>query len=199
MIEDLQDELPQEQPKKKERPFRRGLFLFIAFIVWIFYAAAIILISLPKMIKAVNESDIAQIIENAGQLNEAVKTREVRLCFVVPSSDGSAAFVICSQKTERTGASGYHDIIEGLLKGPGKQALSMGAISFIAEGTSLLGLTVSEETAFVNLSESFTGSGSSWGPAGLEAACRQISATLQEYDPAIKKVVILVDGKELSV
>ena len=199
MIEDLQDELPQEQPKKKEKPFRRGLFLFTAFIVWIFYAAAIILLSLPKMITAVRESGISDIISNYDEINEAVRTREVKLCFVVPRSDGTSAFVICSQRAERTGASEYHDIIEGLLQGPGKEALSIGAITFIAKGTSLLGLTVSEETAFVNLSESFTGSGSSWGPGGLDTACRQITATLEAFNPEIMKVVILVDGKELSV
>ncbi|MBO4409139.1 MAG: GerMN domain-containing protein [Spirochaetales bacterium] len=199
MIEDLQDELPQEQPKKKERPFRRGLFLFVAFMVWIIYAAAIILFTMPRMIAAVRESGIAEIIDSYDEINAAVRMREVRLCFVIPGSDGSSTYVICSQKTEKTGASEYHDIIEGLLRGPGKEALSIGAITFIARDTTLLGLTISEETAFVNLSESFTGSGSSWGPGGLDTACRQITATLQAYDPAIRKVVILVDGKELSV
>lgn len=65
MIEDLQDELQQEQPQKKEKPQRsKGAFLFLAFIVWIIYAAVIILASLPKMIRAVRESNITETVAN---------------------------------------------------------------------------------------------------------------------------------------
>ena len=84
-------------------------------------------------------------------------------------------------------------------RGLQSEALSIGAISFIAKGTSLIGLTVSENTVFVNLSESFMNSGSAWGTGGLDTACKQITRTLQALNPEIKNVVIMIDGDILSV
>ena len=200
MIEDLQDELQQDKPVTKEKPHRsKGFFLFIAFIVWIFYSAVIILTSLPKMINAVRESDIANTIANMNDLRTEAGTRYARLCFAIPRQDGSTSFVICTQRIKKTGASEYHDVIEGLLEGPGYEALSTGAISYIEKGTTLIGLTVSSGTVFVNLSESFTNSVSTWGPGGLDTACKQITRTLQALDPTIRNVVILINGDVLSL
>ena len=138
MIEDLQDELQQEQPQKKEKPQRsKGAFLFLAFIVWIIYAAVIILASLPKMIRAVRESNIAETVANMEDIRMAAETRYARLCFAIPKQDGSASFVVCTQRIKKTGASEYHDVIEGLLSGPQSEALSIGAITYIAKGASL--------------------------------------------------------------
>ena len=200
MIEDLQDELQKPQPEKKERtPHRKGVFLLLAFIVWIVYAGVLILAFMPKMIVAFRDSDIVAQLARLDERKEASTTKDARLCFVIPKADGTTSIVTCSQKVRKTGASDYHDVIEGLLEGPKSEALSAGAISFIEKGTYLIGLTVSENTAFVNLSESFTNSGSSWGASGLETACRQITRTLQALDPGITDVVILIDGNILSV
>lgn len=199
MIEDLQDELQAPQQEKKEKPRRRGAFLLLAFVVWLVFAGVMVLVFLPRMIGAFRDSDIVAELSRLDERKEANTTKDARLCFVIPKSDGSVRMVTCSQKVIRTGASGYHDVIEGLLEGPGPEALSAGAISFIEKGTSLIGLTVSEDTAFVNLSGTFTSSGSNWGAGGLETACRQITMTLQAYDPGIRKVVILINGSVLSV
>ena len=200
MIEDLQDELQQEQPQKKEKPQRsKGAFLFLAFIVWIIYAAVIIHASLPKMIRAVRESNITETVANMEDIRMAAETRYARLCFAIPKQDGSASFVVCTQRIKKTGASEYHDVIEGLLSGPQSEALSIGAITYIAKGTSLIGLTVSEGTAFVNLSESFMDSGTNWGTGGLDTACKQITRTLQALDPNIKNTIIMIDGDVLSL
>lgn len=198
MIEDLQDELQSESPKKTQKPHRKGWLLFIAFLVWIIYASVMILSFLPKMIRAVESSGIVQILGNIDDLMLSSQTRDAKLCFAIPHSDGTSSFVLCNQRVPKTGASIYHDAIEGLLDGPGNEALSIGAISFIEKGTSLIGLTVSESTAFVNLSESFMSSGSMWHARGLDTAIKQITKTLQAIDPAIKKVVIMVDGSEIT-
>ena len=200
MIEDLQDELQRQQPERKEKtPHRRGAFLLLAFIVWIIYSAVLILAFMPKMIVAFRESDIVRLISEIDERKAASETRDAKLCFVIPKSDGSTTFVTCNQKITKTGASEYHDVVEGLLEGPKSEALSTGAISYIDRGTHLIGLTVSESTVFVNLSESFTGSGSSWGPNGLETACKQITKTIQALDPGIRDVIILINGDALSV
>ena len=171
----------------------------LAFIVWLVFSGVMILVYMPKMIEAFRDSDIVGQLSRLDERREANNSKDARLCFVIPKADGTSRIVTCNQKVTRTGATGYHDVVEGLLEGPGPEALSSGAISFIEKGTSLIGLTVSEDTAFVNLSESFTSSGSNWGAGGFETACRQITMTLQAYDPEIRKVVILIDGNVLSV
>ena len=200
MIEDLQDEQQQEQLEQTKKPRRsKGAFLFLAFVVWILYAAIIILSSLPKMINAVRNSGISETLADMEEIRMAAETKFARLCFAIPKADGSASFVICTQRINKTGASDYHDVIEGLLAGPQSEALSIGAISFIAKGTTLIGLTVSETTVFVNLSANFTNSGGAWGQEGLNTAYKQITRTLQALNPEIKNVVIMIDGDILSV
>ncbi len=199
MIEDLQDEMQQEEPTRKDKPHRRGHFLFIAFIVWVIYATILIMVSLPKMVVAIREANLSDTIKSLQAQRQTALTRDAKLCFVVPKSDGSTSFVVCTQRVQKTGATEYHDVIEGLLAGPKQEALSAGAISYISKGTSLNGLTVSSGTAFVNLSEAFTSSGSTWGPGGFETACQQITRTLQALDPSITDVVLLVNGDELSL
>ncbi len=199
MIEDLQDEMQHEETTRDRKQHSRGRFLFLAFVVWILYATILIVVSLPKMVVAVREADLAKTVETLKAQRMTAQTRDAQLCFVVPKSDGSTGFVVCTQRVQRTGASEYHDVIQGLLDGPSEEAFSQGAISYIAKGTELIGLTVSSNTVFVDLSESFTSSGSSWGPGGLETACRQIEKTLEALNPSIRNVVILVDGEELSV
>ena len=199
MIEDLQDELQKDQPVKTKKTHSRKAVLFFAFILWLVYAAIIILSSLPRILVAVRESDISKTLSNLAEIRQSAQTREAKLCFVIPKSDGSTSLVVCNQKISKTGATEYHDVVEGLLEGPKEEALSAGAISYIEQGTSLIGLTVSGSTAFVNLSESFTSSGSYWGPNGLDTACKQITRTLQILDPKIEDVIIMVDGEQLKL
>ena len=198
MIEDLQDELQKDQPVKTKRTHSRKAVLFFVFVLWLIYAAIIILSSLPRILVAVKESDISKTISNLDEIRRSAQTMDAKLCFVIPKADGSTSLVVCNQKITKTGATEYHDVIEALLDGPKEEALSAGAISYIDQGTSLIGLTVSGNTAFVNLSESFTSSGSYWGPSGLDTACKQITRTLQVLDPKIENVIIMVDGEELK-
>ena len=198
MIEDLQDELQKDQPVKTKRTHSRKTVLFFVFVLWLIYAAIIILSSLPRILVAVKESDLSKTISNLDEIRRSAQTMDAKLCFVIPKADGSTSLVVCNQKITKTGATEYHDVIEALLDGPKEEALSAGAISYIDQGTSLIGLTVSGNTAFVNLSESFTSSGSYWGPSGLDTACKQIARTLQVLDPKIENIIIMVDGEELK-
>lgn len=198
MIEDLQDERQKEEPKRRTRSMKKGSILLLAFFIWIIYSAVLVMSFLPKIQDAVQKSGIKTIMQNIDILSRNANTRTVGLCFAIPHADGSASFVICNQKVKKTGYSIYHDAIEGLLSGPGKDALGRGAITFIEENTRLIGLTVSNGTAFVNLSESFIVSGSSWDAKGLDTAITQITRTLEALDPGIKKVVLLVEGTEIS-
>ncbi len=198
MIEDLQDELQIQKPQKRKSK-RRIPITLLAFLIWIPYAAIIGLIATPNAIVAIQQSGVKNYIQGAIAQKNQSKTRQVALCFIIPSSDGTLSHRMYSQSVIKTGESVYHDAIEGLLQGAGYEALSCGALSFIASGTTLNGLTVSQGTAFVDFSSSFTTSGSNWGTGGLEAAKEQVEKTLMAVDASIKKVVILVDGTELSL
>lgn len=196
MIEDLQDEIQIQRPQKKKAK-KHIPILLLAFLLWIPYAVIIGLIAAPSVIVSVRESGVKSYVLSAVAQKNQAKTREVELCFIVPSADGTLSYRLYEQSVSKTGESIYHDAVEGLLAGAGYEALGSGALSFIAKGTSLIGLTVSQGTAFVNFSSEFTTSGSNWGTGGLEAAKEQVEKTLRAVDPTIKKVVILVEGSEL--
>lgn len=198
MIEDLQDELQTIKPQKKRQKKHISLLL-LAFLIWIPYAAIIGLIAAPSAIVAVRESGVKDYVLSAIAQKSQAKTREVALCFIIPSSDGTLSYHLYNQSTYKTGESVYHDAIEGLLAGAGHEALGSGAVSFIAKETTLIGFSVSQGTAFVDFSSAFTTSGSNWGTGGLEAAKEQVEKTLKAVDPSIKKVVILVEGNELLI
>ncbi len=198
MIEDLQDELQDVRPQRKKEK-KHISFLLLAFLIWIPYAVIIGIVATPKAIITIRESGVQTYIENAIIQKDQSKTREVSLCFIIPNSDGHLSYQMYTTNVSKTGESIYHDTIEGLLSGAGYDALGSGAVSFIARGTQLNGLTVSQGTAFVDFSSDFTTSGSNWGTGGLEAAKEQVEKTLKTLDSSIKKVVILVDGVELSI
>lgn len=195
MIEDLQDELQTQKPQRRKAK-RHISILLLAFLLWIPYATIIGLIAAPRIIVTVRSSGVKNYIAQAIAQKDQSKTREASLCFIIPSSEGTLSYRMYTQNVAKTGESVYHDAIEGLLQGAGYEALGSGAVSFIASGTTLNGLTVSQGTAFVDFSSNFTMSGSNWGAGGLEAAKNQVEKTLLAVDSSIQKVVILVDGTE---
>ncbi len=200
MIEDLQDEFQEEKPRrKKAKGLGRGAFLALAFVFWILYAGIVGVISAPKAIVAVRESGVVGYLEDAMKQRSLSDTHEAMVCYAIPISQTNVVYKLFSQDVPRTGATLYHDAIEGLLSGPGQKALSYGAVTFIAQGTTLRGLTVSENVAFVDFSGEFASSGSNWGPGGLETARMQIESTLKAVDASLEKVVIMVDGEVLDI
>lgn len=200
MIEDLQDEFQEEKPRhKKTKGLGRGAFLALAFVFWILYAGVIGIISAPKAIVAVRESGVVDYIEGVLKQRSLPDTHKASVCYAIPISQTSVVYRLFSQDVPRTGATLYHDAMEGLLAGPSQDALSAGAVTFIAQGTTLKGLTVSENVAFVDFSGEFASSGSSWGPGGLETARMQIESTLKAVDASLEKVIILVDGEVLDI
>ncbi len=198
MIEDLQDEFEEEKTtQSKPKGLKRGAFLVIAFIFWIIYAGVVGIICAPKIIVAFRESGVRSYVQNAIAQKNQTKVHEASLCFAIPLSSSQVTYKIFTQDVKSVNATLYHDAIEGLLEGPSKEALSNGSVSFIAQGTSLRGLTVSEDVAFVDFSGEFLASGSEWGTRGLETAITQVEKTIKACNPAIKDVVIMVEGSTL--
>lgn len=200
MIEDLQDEFEEgKTTQSKPKGLRRGAFLVIAFIFWIIYAGVVGIICSPKIIVAFRESGVRSYVQNAIAQKNKTKVHDASLCFAIPLSSSQVTYKIFTQDVSSVNATLYHDAIEGLLEGPSKETLSNGAVSFIAQGTSLRGLTVSEDVAFVDFSGDFLSSGSDLGTHGLEVAITQVEKTLKACNSNIKNVVIMIEGSVLSL
>lgn len=200
MIEDLQDEFQEEKPRhKKAKGLGRGAFLALAFVFWILYAGIAGVISAPKAIVAVRESGVIGYLDSIMKQRGLPDTHQALVCYAIPRSQTKVVYRLFTQEVPRTGATIYHDAMEGLLSGPSQEALSNGAVTFIAQGTTLRGLTVSENVAFVDFSGEFASSGSNWGPGGLETARIQIESTLKAVDASLERVIILVDGEVLDI
>lgn len=200
MIEDLQDEFQEEKPRRRKRNgLGRGTFLALAFAFWILYAGLIGIICAPRAIVSIRESGVVGYIESVMEQRSLPSTHKASICFAIPISQTDVAYRLFSQDVPRTGATSYHDAIEGLLQGPGQEAFASGAITFIAQGTTLRGLTVSEGVAFVDFSSEFSSSGSNWGSGGLETARIQVESTLKAVDPSLRQIIILVNGTVLNI
>lgn len=188
MIEDLQDEYSLYAQEKKAPTRKSALFLFML-VFWIIYAAIIILASRNGIINAVRETRAAEIVENIDKYRFLVDSQEATLYFY-NSMEGVTPYTVL---VERTGATKYHDAVEGLISGPTDDILGDGAISFVPRKTRLLGLSVSEKTAFVNFSPEFAED-----KTGLEIARVQVERTLRALNPYIEEVVLLINGTELT-
>jgi spore germination protein GerM len=88
------------------------------------------------------------------------------------------------------GGSRYHDSFEALLKGPTRDALNLGMVSYIHPKTSLIGITLSNKILFVSVSKEFLQS------MDLEKATEQLKATALAFDQ-VKDLVVLVENKPL--
>lgn len=127
------------------------------------------------------------------QENLTSETAQTTVYFLVPdrlAQPKLEPFVVPAYSTS------YHAAIEALLAGPSVEALRLGAISYIPPDTRLIGLTVSYEIAYINLSEAFL-TPTIGEPEGYTWRTAQIMQTLVRY-PGIRDVIILVEGKILQ-
>ena len=87
------------------------------------------------------------------------------------------------------------DAMEGLLEGPTPTEQEVGFSTTIPEGTELLGVTIDDEVATVDLSEEFTTGGGSLSMMGRVA---QVVYTLTQF-PTVTSVSFEVEGEPLTV
>jgi spore germination protein GerM len=164
----------------------KGKKLLVAWIVWLLFSIILVAITGPSIRSAVLESGVMDLIKQRAPSGQDASIRIVEACFY--SSDGS--YSLFSQKQRTMGGTIYHDCIESLLSGPDYNALAQGAVTYIASGTSLVGLTLSNGILYIDLSKDFLAS------VDLKKALRQITVTSTDFSK-IKDVVVLVEGKEL--
>lgn len=119
--------------------------------------------------------------------------RSMAIVFPIPKAE-TGAYDFASYPVTSQGKLFHHEVVEHLLSGPPEAALRDGAITFIPAGTRLIGLTVSNQIAFVDLSEAFV-EPSAWDP-DLNLRVSQLKRTLMQ-EQSIRDVVVLVEGTPL--
>ncbi len=191
----LPQELYQQDPQPRKRKIRHPLLL--GWAIWVVFSVSAIALSLPMVINSIKVSGVVPMVEQylSHEGTATADSRTVEPVFVkVGLTDASRTFTPVPTVQKRTGAGIRHDSIEALLAGPSQNAISQGIITCIAPGTRLIGLTVSERVAFVDLGSEFTHSEDIISGSGMDAAVQQVKRTLLNLD-GIDDVAILVEGQ----
>lgn len=135
---------------------------------------------------------VTSYLEN--RTTESSSIRFTDLYFPIPNlKDGS--LTLNSYQTKIDSSLYRHNKIERVLKGPTKEALSEGAINIFSVNTTLIGLTVSQQVAYINFSKEFLEK-NQWDE-DLTYRIKIINETLKS-DNDIKKVIILVEKEILD-
>ncbi len=175
----------------RKMPHRLLLWLWLSVIV---ISVILIAVSLPRMKQAFIESGMGELISSYrdSQGSTDSMSRTISLVFPVPTADPET-YRYQVFETPFQGTLSRHARIEALLRGPDGAALREGAITFIPSDTRLIGLSVSNRIAFVDLTKEFLGK-MSLDPE-LDRRRTQLKRTILS-DGSLRDVVILVDGKE---
>jgi spore germination protein GerM len=120
--------------------------------------------------------------------------RKTRLFFLSVDQNGNILMkgVI---RPIRQSDSPLRDALETLLKGPTAQEINLGLLTMIPEGTTLRGVAVRGDVAYVDFSESFRFN--SLGIDGMKAQLRQVVYAATEF-PTVRKVQFLIEGKKVD-
>nr|WP_319473181.1 GerMN domain-containing protein [uncultured Sphaerochaeta sp.] len=167
---------------------RRTISPLFILLAWILFTLGVFALGYPRVRQAVVSSGVLQYArqeENSPVLSSQVRT--VQVAFITASGEQQ----LVSLQTKRRGGSRYHDSFEALLKGPTREALSSGLVSYINPGTSLIGVTLSNKILFVDVSKDFLDS------LDIEKAKEQMKTTALTSNQ-VKDLVILVEGEPLG-
>ncbi len=187
------DRLPEDFLQYKHshhlsKKTRTGLIIVVSWLVLTIVLLSVSLGTIRQNIRRY-ESMSAVSVESgfAGDVSE-----DVDIFFISPTLQ----FQKYSITFPSSGRSFYHTSLNALLSGPPSPVLRDGAISLINPDTELLGFSLSENTAFVNLSSEFLQS-ADFISDNLFYPKKQIEMTLKNINPEIENIVFLINGQLL--
>lgn len=177
--------LPYRTPRHLSKKLKNNLIILG---VWFLLTLILVTVSLATIRQNIRRYEsMSAVSVDTGYMGDLAE--EVDVFFISPS--------LLLQKYKFTfpssGRSVYHTALNALLSGPASSVLKDGAITLINPYTELLGFTLSENTAFVNLTEDFLYS-ADFLSNDLLYPKKQIEMTLKNINPDIENVVYLVDG-----
>ncbi|MCQ2397761.1 MAG: GerMN domain-containing protein [Sphaerochaetaceae bacterium] len=198
MIEDYQDEYYQPERRRKHKIMVTGKPVVYILAAWVVFSTLTVIVSLPKIKTTLQETDAFNIISNTAKIRGDAQSCDVTVYFAQSNRTGNVSFVPYKVHIQKTGATEFHDAIEGLFAGPTDQALGDGAISFISGATKLRGISVSGSTVFVDVTPYFAVAAEGLGTNVKDIARLQILKTVQLLDNSIRNIVILENGNPIS-
>jgi hypothetical protein len=178
-----QDQYRHEKPKKKSHlPIIFGICAFLIFCI----VTGIIFI--PKIRQAIYDSNVVQLISDS-ESPRTQPAQSARICFLIRSSE-SVSFRQIDIKLRKAPTTA-HAVLEALLAGPpsGSELETL-----IPKRTKLIGVTITNNYAFVNLSSQFASD-----PDTTFLAAAQVRTTLRNAYQSLEKIIIMADGEPLSL
>ena len=167
---------------------RRAISPLFILLAWILFTLGVFALGYPRVRQAVVSSGVLQYARIGEDSHlPSTQVRTVQVAFITASGEQQ----LVSLQTKRLGGSQYHDSYEALLKGPTREVLSSGLVSYINPGTSLIGVTLSNKILFVDVSKDFLDS------LDIVKATEQMKTTALAFSQ-VKDLVILVEGKPLG-
>jgi len=177
----------------KEPKDRQAGILLVAYLAVIAACLVLVIATLGPIERSLKASGMLDMIRE--QTSEHQDTASGSLKTVVFAIPQGSSFTYQETFVRVKGTLPYHETVEALLAGPTIEALAVGGISCIPKGTRLIGLTVSQRVAYIDLSKDFLQE-TVWGSEGFDAAKNQLLRTMRSFD-GIRDIVILVEGARL--
>lgn len=149
------------------------------------------------MRQALHESQMIPLVSSylAQTKNQENRTAEIEVRFPTVQ-ENSDEFIFTTYSLPTMKSPTRHEVVEVLLRGPTYEALSDGAVTYIPTGTRLIGLTVSQGIAFIDLSSEFLRE-TPWEQGTHELKIEQLRKTMLG-DPEIRDIVLLIEGELLK-
>lgn len=175
-----------------KRNFKTKFFLY-GLLALILFTAILFLVTFPKIKTSIKESSIQSLIQNHLSSKELQSSALKRTIFyTVPTNGGKSFNFVSYQITLNSLSLPNHQLIEKVITTPIDEALKEGVISIFPKGTKLIGLTLSNQIAFVDFSKEFTIK-NSWDE-DLSVRIALIRKNLINQT-TIRDVVILIEGE----
>ena len=170
----------EEKSMKKGKNIRSYILWLLIYLIFFF---SLLFYFGPAIRTNLNEHDYVDILNEYRRiLLEGERTRlDVALYSIEGIVNASAESKVGFTDTD-------HLRIEALLASPTEENLKDGLVSFIEEKTRLIGLSIRDDIAYVELSENFLSA------PDLDKAKRQIEETLRIGHPDLR-VAIIVDNQ----
>ena len=175
-----------------KRNFKTKFFLY-GLLALILFTAILFLVTFPKIKTSIKESSIQSLIQNHLSSKELQSSALRRTIFyAVPTNGGKSFNFVPYQITLNSLSLPNHQLIEKVITTPIDEALKGGVISIFPKGTKLIGLTLSNQIAFVDFSKEFTNK-NSWDE-DLSVRIALVRKNLINQT-TIRDVVILIEGE----
>lgn len=171
-------------------------------VMWFVLAAVIsitALITVPIAVRSYRNSNLDELVrEYRENRNTPASTKapiyQASLYFLSPEPNGTLS--LHPYPYESDASSGLNGLLEHLLEGPGLTELEDGSISLIPEHTRLIGTSIIEQAAYIELSKEFLDPGA-FGQEGTALAGKQIAHTAGSL-PFISETLIIVDDEVIT-